>query len=551
MSLSFSGAWTRLGTKTSLSGLLADITRVGENYLLKLEGIDGASIAQRMSWASNRTTTRPEDIAYCLLGLFSVHMPLIYGEGAKAFVRLQEEIMKTSDDHSIFAWTWIPQLTDPLMRGKKQHTIVGGATAPPLSSTHRRQSSGAGGGDDDDDDYDDDGSPRFPHARLRSLRENGTWSNPERPMMLAPDPLAFYDSGHLPALAPFLDVSPFAITNAGLSISLHLLWQGLGGSVTYPNQELLFAVLHDEVDRKRAEQVLVCVPLARHGRLTHRYTRTCFPRGPVTIRRRRQRQWRHGDDDNEAAVLASSDLIPLVEYGSPNHIQVARDAQRVPFYYGGFGGTQHELGFWFFYVRGTPASAIDGGFVSHNGVFNSYGIFFDRPTAAAAGETVGGVVVLRDYRKEVAVYLAHRPGGDGRPRRRVRVLVRDEVAPSSTAAAAAASERSEDDISIMADTWTGGRFGENRHERLFEALRRDDEQAAAGPGGGHSELDEITEASAGSFQVILHNQAALSNAPRSRITIAEIRHNRDGPDRDWEPSAPRRRMGLFRGVRTF
>ena len=39
-----------------------------------------------MSWASRRVTTRDEDIAYCLLGIFSVNMPLLYGEGEKAFI---------------------------------------------------------------------------------------------------------------------------------------------------------------------------------------------------------------------------------------------------------------------------------------------------------------------------------------------------------------------------------------------------------------------------------------------------------------------------------
>jgi hypothetical protein len=58
-----------------------------------------------MSWAAKRTTTRSEDVAYCLLGIFDVNMPLLYGEGStKAFVRLQEEIMKGSDDQSLFAW---------------------------------------------------------------------------------------------------------------------------------------------------------------------------------------------------------------------------------------------------------------------------------------------------------------------------------------------------------------------------------------------------------------------------------------------------------------
>ncbi|OBT44569.1 hypothetical protein VE00_05797 [Pseudogymnoascus sp. WSF 3629] len=57
-----------------------------------------------MSWAANRQTTRVEDRAYSLLGLFGVNMSLLYGEGNKAFLRLQEEIIRCSNDDSIFAW---------------------------------------------------------------------------------------------------------------------------------------------------------------------------------------------------------------------------------------------------------------------------------------------------------------------------------------------------------------------------------------------------------------------------------------------------------------
>ena len=56
-----------------------------------------------MSWAAKRETTRPEDIAYCLMGIFNVNMALLYGEGRKAFIRLQEEILKSTDDESLFA----------------------------------------------------------------------------------------------------------------------------------------------------------------------------------------------------------------------------------------------------------------------------------------------------------------------------------------------------------------------------------------------------------------------------------------------------------------
>ncbi|KAK0666609.1 heterokaryon incompatibility protein-domain-containing protein [Cercophora samala] len=62
------------------------------------------SVARRMSWAAKRQTTRIEDQAYCLLGLFNINMPMLYGEGSKAFTRLQIEIMKTTDDCSLLAW---------------------------------------------------------------------------------------------------------------------------------------------------------------------------------------------------------------------------------------------------------------------------------------------------------------------------------------------------------------------------------------------------------------------------------------------------------------
>lgn len=47
-----------------------------------------ASIARRMSWAATRQTTRPEDLAYCLFDIFDVHMPMLYGEGTRSFIRL-------------------------------------------------------------------------------------------------------------------------------------------------------------------------------------------------------------------------------------------------------------------------------------------------------------------------------------------------------------------------------------------------------------------------------------------------------------------------------
>ncbi|KAI1498407.1 heterokaryon incompatibility protein-domain-containing protein [Biscogniauxia marginata] len=66
------------------------------------------SIATKLSWASGRRTTRVEDRAYSLLGLLGVNMPLIYGEGKRAFVRLQHELIRAHNDETIFAWGDLP-----------------------------------------------------------------------------------------------------------------------------------------------------------------------------------------------------------------------------------------------------------------------------------------------------------------------------------------------------------------------------------------------------------------------------------------------------------
>ena len=101
----FSSEWTELGTKSSLCRVLAEITGIDVGILTNAVPLESTSLAKRMSWVSHRVTTRVEDMAYCLMGIFDINMPLLYGEGEKAFTRLQEEIMKNSDDHSLFAWT--------------------------------------------------------------------------------------------------------------------------------------------------------------------------------------------------------------------------------------------------------------------------------------------------------------------------------------------------------------------------------------------------------------------------------------------------------------
>ena len=103
----FSAMWEPIGTKEGLKSELAEITNI-DTMLLSASDIKQAlystSVAIKMSLAATRVTTRIEDEAYCLLGIFDINMPLLYGEGARAFRRLQLEIIKESSDESIFAW---------------------------------------------------------------------------------------------------------------------------------------------------------------------------------------------------------------------------------------------------------------------------------------------------------------------------------------------------------------------------------------------------------------------------------------------------------------
>ena len=105
--------WNEIGPRSSLIAEISKATGIDSELFVETHlsvpdqfhnRLSQYTIAQKMSWASRRETTRIEDQAYCLLGLFGVHMPLLYGEGRISFIRLQEEIMKRSSDLSIFAW---------------------------------------------------------------------------------------------------------------------------------------------------------------------------------------------------------------------------------------------------------------------------------------------------------------------------------------------------------------------------------------------------------------------------------------------------------------
>ncbi|KAL1597934.1 hypothetical protein SLS60_008422 [Paraconiothyrium brasiliense] len=90
---------------------IADITKIDVS-LLRLSNrraikrrLDSIPACQKMAWSSDRKTTKDEDMAYCLIGIFDIpHMYLKRGEGRRAFIRLQEEIVKRNNDLTLFAW---------------------------------------------------------------------------------------------------------------------------------------------------------------------------------------------------------------------------------------------------------------------------------------------------------------------------------------------------------------------------------------------------------------------------------------------------------------
>ncbi|KAI1424920.1 heterokaryon incompatibility protein-domain-containing protein [Xylaria sp. FL1777] len=94
--------WEFFGTRSSLSPALSQITRIPEGVLDGSRSIFDFSVYERLRWVAGRETTRVEDMAYCLIGLFDVNMPLLYGEGRKAFARLQLEILQRNYDSSVF-----------------------------------------------------------------------------------------------------------------------------------------------------------------------------------------------------------------------------------------------------------------------------------------------------------------------------------------------------------------------------------------------------------------------------------------------------------------
>lgn len=115
--------WHCLGDRDNeLLDVVYERTGLSLAILGKPENLQDVPIAQRMSWMADRQTTRKEDEAYCMLGIFGVNMPLLYGEEGMAFARLQEELIRRFRDHSLLIFT------DQTPEGSRKQLVL--ATSP-------------------------------------------------------------------------------------------------------------------------------------------------------------------------------------------------------------------------------------------------------------------------------------------------------------------------------------------------------------------------------------------------------------------------------------
>ncbi|KAH0431281.1 hypothetical protein CcaCcLH18_07158 [Colletotrichum camelliae] len=149
----YSRQWHFIGRRNELQLFLYDLTEI-DPYVLATGDLSRVPFARKMFWAARRNATALEDISYALLGLAGVKISIRYGEGAtEAFYRLQEELLKTTEDPSIFAWredwaqmynTWdkckkvvgSPHLRDYLAKSPALFSHVGHLFPPLLTPEH-------------------------------------------------------------------------------------------------------------------------------------------------------------------------------------------------------------------------------------------------------------------------------------------------------------------------------------------------------------------------------------------------------------------------------
>ncbi|OAQ99022.1 hypothetical protein LLEC1_01161 [Akanthomyces lecanii] len=103
----YDGHWNYRGDKDSpeLAPLLSGITSIPRSVLLDSSTLSDVALAVRISWSVGRVAAREEDTAYALVAITEATLPVRYGEGAeRAFIRLQEELLRDTRDGSLLAW---------------------------------------------------------------------------------------------------------------------------------------------------------------------------------------------------------------------------------------------------------------------------------------------------------------------------------------------------------------------------------------------------------------------------------------------------------------
>ncbi|KAF5010672.1 hypothetical protein FDECE_3180 [Fusarium decemcellulare] len=124
--------WSPLGERHSLAATISEITGIEEAFLIQPDSkkrrnistlLQRENVATRMGWMAHRETTRTEDVAYSLMGIFGINMPILYGEGKRAFLRLQEKVLKKTGDQSILVWRW-PSAQKPTETLHRMHFLA-------------------------------------------------------------------------------------------------------------------------------------------------------------------------------------------------------------------------------------------------------------------------------------------------------------------------------------------------------------------------------------------------------------------------------------------
>jgi hypothetical protein len=223
----YNANWRHIGTKDTLLKSISDRTGIPEAVLTGRTSFR-VSVAHKMSWASQRETTRVEDEAYCLLGIFGVNMPLLYGEGSRAFNRLQEEILRQLNDPSLLAWRIGTPKSD--FNWESEDSVVR------LQDTFESE-------EISDSDY-------IPHAH--------------RVGVLAQSPKDFAKSGCIETLYTPLD-STFLMTNGGLKINIEIVSTSQDPQPSEEDHNLSFGLLRCAFTDRSHQCVGIPLIQARDG----------------------------------------------------------------------------------------------------------------------------------------------------------------------------------------------------------------------------------------------------------------------------------------------